>query len=56
MRFNAPTQVSFVVSLLLVLLAVASRLTPIQSISPNAFWILLVGYIVLMLGCIYRRR
>ncbi len=56
MRFNAPTQVFFFISLLLVALALLSRYVAIQNVTPNAFWILLAGYIVLAIGCVFRRR
>ena len=56
MKFNAPAQITFFVALALVVLALLSRFTPIPSVTPNAFWILLAGYVVLVIGCIYRRR
>ena len=56
MRFNAPTQVFFFIALLLAALALLSRYVAIPSVTPNAFWILLVGYIVLAIGCVFRRR
>ncbi len=56
MKFNAPAQITFFIALAFVLVAVISRFTPIPSVTPNAFWILLVGYVVLMIGCIYRGR
>jgi len=56
MRFNAPTQVFFVISAILAGLALLSRLTPINGLTANAFWVLLAGYIVLAVGCIYRKR
>jgi hypothetical protein len=56
MKFNAPTQVFFVISLVLAGLALLSRFVAIQGVSVNAFWILLVGYIVLAIGCVYRGR
>ena len=56
MRFNAPTQITFIISLVLAVVAVLSRFVAIQNVSVNAFWILLIGYIVLLIGCVYRRR
>lgn len=56
MRFNAPTQVFFVVSLVLAALGLLARLTPIEGLTPNAFWLVLVGYVVLAIGVVYRRR
>ena len=56
MRFNAPTQVTFFIALLLAVLAVVSRFVAIPNLTPNAFWILLIAYVVLVIGCVYRRR
>lgn len=56
MKFNAPTQITFIISLVLAAVAVLSRFVAIQNVSVNAFWILLVAYIVLVIGCVYRRR
>ncbi|MEO8104292.1 MAG: hypothetical protein ABI790_17395 [Betaproteobacteria bacterium] len=56
MRFNAPTQVTFIIALVLALVAVLSRFVVIQNVSVNAFWILLIAYVVLVIGCVYRRR
>ena len=56
MRFNAPTQITFIISLVLAAVAVLSRFVAIQNVSVNAFWILFIAYIVLVIGCVYRRR
>ena len=56
MRFNAPTQVTFFIALVLAILAVVSRFVAIPNLTPNAFWILLIAYVVLVIGCVYRRR
>ena len=56
MKFNAPTQITFFIALLLALLAVLSRFVAIPNVTPNAFWILLIAYVVLVIGCVYRRR
>ncbi len=56
MRFNAPTQVTVIIALVLAAVAVLSRFVVIQNVSVNAFWILLIGFVVLMIGCVYRRR
>ena len=52
MRFNAPTQVTFFISLVLAVLAVVSRFVAIPNLTPNAFWILLIAYVVLVIGCV----
>lgn len=56
MRYNAPTQITFVISLVLAVLAVLSRFVVIPSITVNAFWILLIAYAVLAIGVVYRRH
>ena len=56
MRFNAPTQTTFIISLVLAAVAVLSRFVAIQNVSVNAFWILLVALVVLVIGCVYKRR
>lgn len=56
MKFNAPSQVTFLISVLLAALAVLSRFVVIPNVTPNALWILLIGYVVLVIGCMYRGR
>ncbi len=56
MRFNAPTQITFIISLVLAAVAVLSRFVAIQNVSVNAFWILLIGFVVLVIGCVYKGR
>ena len=55
-KFNAPTQLTFFIALVLAALAVLSRFVAIPNVSANAFWILLIAYVVLVIGCVYRRR
>jgi hypothetical protein len=50
MKLNAPTKIIFLISLLLVALAVISRFTPIPYISQYQFWVAIVGYLVLVAG------
>lgn len=50
MKLNAPTKLIFLISLLLVALAVISRFTPIPYISQYQFWVAIVGYLVLVAG------
>lgn len=50
MKLNAPTKLIFLISLLLVALAVISRFTPIPYVSQYQFWVALVGYLVLVAG------
>lgn len=50
-RLSAPKQFTFLVSLLIAIFALISFLVKIPNISPNAFWIAIVAYIVLAVGC-----
>jgi hypothetical protein len=50
-KLNAPTQVMFLVSLVIVLLAVIGLFINIPVISVYAFWIAVIGYGVLVAGC-----
>jgi len=47
---NAPKQIIFIVSLVLVAAAVMGTLVAIPFVSANAFWIAVVGYVLLALG------
>ncbi len=50
MNLSAPKVVIFLISLIIVALAVVSRYTPIPQITPNAFWVAIIGYLLLVLG------
>jgi hypothetical protein len=50
MNLSAPKVVIFLISLVLVALAVCSRFTPIPYITPNMFWVSVIGYLVLVAG------
>jgi len=47
LKLNAPSQVLFIVSLALAVIAVAGKLTPIPVASANGFWIAIIAYVVL---------
>jgi len=53
-RLNAPTQWLFVVALLIAIFAIVARYTVIPNVSPHAFWIGIVAYAVLALGCVLK--
>ena len=55
MIFNAPSQITFIISLVIAAVAVFSRFVATQNVSVDAFWILLISYIVMVVGCVYRR-
>lgn len=53
-KLNAPTQVMFLVSLVIVLLAIIGLFINIPVISMYAFWIAVLGYVVLAAGCVLK--
>jgi hypothetical protein len=53
-KLNAPTQVMFLVSLVIVLLAIIGLFVNIPVISMYAFWIAVLGYVVLAAGCVLK--
>ena len=57
MSLSAPSQMMFLVSVILAVIAIVLYLLPtlITAITPYAFWILVVGFVVLAAGCLMRR-
>ena len=54
MNLSAPTNLVFVVSIVLAILAVIGTFTPLPFISEHAFWVAIAGYVILALGNILR--
>lgn len=52
MRLRSPSRPIFLASLLIVLAAVLSLFVAIPVLSGNAFWVVLIGYIVLLVGIV----
>jgi hypothetical protein len=50
MSLSAPTRPVFLISLILAILALLGILVAIPVISPNAYWLAILAYIVLALG------
>lgn len=50
MNLSAPKQVIFLLSLIIVALAVIGRFTPIPYVSQHQFWVAVIGYLVLVAG------
>lgn len=48
---HTPSDWTFWLSVILVVLAIISTVTFIPVISPYAFWIAVIGYLVLVVGC-----
>ena len=54
MSLSAPTNLVFVISVVLAILAVIGTFTQLPFISEHAFWVAIAGYVVLALGNILR--
>ena len=55
MRLNAPSKLFFLISLVLVILAIVSiYVVSIPFVTANAFWVAVVGYIVLAVACVMK--
>jgi len=54
MSLSPPTTVVFVVSIVLAALAIIGVFVPIAFITANAFWVLVVAYVILACGNIFR--
>jgi len=53
-RLNAPTQMIFLISLALAILAVLGLFVTIPFVSIYAFWVAIIAYIVLAAGCVMK--
>jgi hypothetical protein len=53
-RLNAPTQMIFLISLVLAILAVLALFVTIPFVSVYAFWVAIIAYIVLAAGCVMK--
>lgn len=57
MKLSAPTFVTFIIAVVLAVLALLGTLVPsLPFVSTYAFWILLVGFIVLALGVMLKGK
>ncbi len=54
MRLNAPTQIVFLISLALAILALLGALIVIPFVSAYAFWLAIIAYVVLAAGCVMK--
>jgi len=54
MKLSAPTTITFLVSLALVILGVIGRLTPAGILSVYTYAFVFIGYVVLAVGCVIR--
>lgn len=54
MKMSAPKGIIFLISLILAGAGIVSYFTKIPFVSDNRFWFTAAGYIVLMLGCLFK--
>jgi hypothetical protein len=54
MRLNAPTQMVFLISLILAVLALIGHFVLIPYVTAYQFWIAIVGYGVLAAACVLK--
>ena len=55
MKLTAPSQLFFAISVVLAILAFVGRLQTIEFITPNAFWLMAIAWLVLAVACLFRR-
>lgn len=55
MKLSAPTQIVFLISLVIAVVGILAALAIIPSLPISAFWIVTTGYVVLALGCLLKR-
>tara|TARA_R110002096_G_scaffold20971_3_gene68472 strand:- start:7686 stop:7856 length:171 start_codon:yes stop_codon:yes gene_type:complete len=54
MKLNAPTKLFFLISLILVVVALLGGLGVVGAIAGYSFWIAIAAWVVLALGCILK--
>jgi len=54
MRLTPPKNITFWIAVILVVLGLLGYLKVISVFSPYAFWLVVVGFVVLMLGVLIR--
>lgn len=54
MTLNAPTQIVFLISLVLAILAVVGLFVAIPVVTMYSFWIMTAAYVVLAAGCVLK--
>jgi hypothetical protein len=53
-KLSAPKQFTFLVSLVIAVFALVAFLVKIPNVSPHAFWIAIIAYVVLAAGCAFK--
>ena len=54
MNLNAPTQVVFIISLIIAVLALIGHFVNIPFVTQYQFWFAIIGYVVLAAGCVMK--
>jgi xanthine/uracil permease len=54
MRLTSPKNVTFWIAVILVVLGVIGKLTSVPILTPYSWWLVFIGFIVLMLGNLLR--
>ena len=54
MRFNAPTKLVFVISLVIAVIAALAALGSVAFIPLASVWIMAIAYVVLAVGCLIK--
>ena len=54
MKLSAPKQTTFTLAVVLGILGILAELVPIAAIAPYAFWLVVIGFVLLALGSLYR--
>lgn len=54
MNLSAPTQIVFIISLIIAIIGILAALGVLAFIPLASVWIVLIGYIVLAAGCLMR--
>ncbi len=54
MKLSAPTTITFLISLALVILGIIGRVTPAGLLSVYTFAFVFIGYVVLAVGCLIK--
>lgn len=52
MRLSAPQQVTFIIAVVLAVVGLLAALVPLGALTGMALWIVLLGFLILALGCL----
>lgn len=54
MKLNAPTQTFFLVAVILAALGLIGKLGIVAAAAPYAFWLLMIGFVVLVISVVMK--